>query len=78
MVSDTVAIEELVLRVPGIRRDDAPRLVEDVMRRVQSSLRGSNRAGNLHLEELRVEVPAGASRDELVMRIADQLVEALR
>lgn len=78
MRCDAVAIEELVLRVPGVRPEDAPRLVEDVMRRVQRALAGGGRTGSLHLAELRVRVPANVTRDELAGRIADQLVEALR
>lgn len=78
MWCDAVAIEELVLRVPGVRPDDAPKLVEDVLRRVQENLRGSGRTGVIRLTELRVRVPSGVPRDELVARIADELAEALR
>jgi hypothetical protein len=78
MRCDNVVIEELVLRVPGVRPDDAPRLVEEVLRRVQENLRGSGRTGHFRLTELRVRIPTGVSRDELIARIADELTESLR
>jgi hypothetical protein len=78
MRCDQVSIEELVLRVPGVRPADAPQLVEDILARVQDNLRGSGRVGHIHLTELQVRVTAGAGRDELVTRIADELTEALR
>lgn len=78
MQRDAIAIEELVLRVPGVRRDDAPALVEDVLRRVQQNLRGSGVIGRAHLAHLQVKVPAGARRDQLVDAIAGALTEALR
>jgi len=78
MRCDAIAIEELVLRVPGVRRDDAPALVEDVLRRVQDNLRGSRQVGRVHLAELKVRVPVGARRDQLVDAIAASLTEALR
>lgn len=78
MRCDAIAIEELVLRVPGVRRDDAAGLVEDVLRRVQDNLRGSGRIGRVHLGHVKVKVSSGARRDQLVDAIAGALTEALR
>lgn len=78
MRCDAVAIEELVLRVPGVRKEDAPALVEEVLRRVQNNLRGSGRIGHYHVAQLKVKVPAGARRPDLIDAIARELTEALR
>jgi hypothetical protein len=78
MRCDSVVIEELVLRLPGVRREDAPGIVEEVLHRVQDSLRGSGRVGHYHVAQLKVKVPANAKRAELVNAIAKELTEALR
>jgi hypothetical protein len=78
MRCDAVVIEELVMRVPGVRKDDAPALVEEVLRRVQDNLRGSGRIGHYHVAQVKVKVPASAGRADLIDAIAKQLTEALR
>jgi hypothetical protein len=78
MRCDAVVIEELVMRVPGVRKEDAPALVEEVLRRVQDNLRGSGRIGHYHVAQLKVKVAADAKRDDLVDAIAKELTEALR
>lgn len=70
-------IEELVLRVPGIGRDQAPGLADAILRRVQERLRGTGRSGRLHLLALTLQVPAGLGIDELADRIADRITEAV-
>ncbi|TMQ06593.1 MAG: hypothetical protein E6J90_29440 [Deltaproteobacteria bacterium] len=71
-------IEELVMRVPGVRKEDAPGLVEEVLRRVHANLRGSGRIGHYHVAQLKVKVPASARRTDLIDAIAKQLTEALQ
>ena len=78
MRCDDVVIEELVLRVPGLRRDDAPAFVEEVLRRVQENLRGSGRVGHYRVARLTVKVPVRATRAALIDAIAKELTEALR
>jgi hypothetical protein len=73
-----IAIEELVLRVPGVDEADVPALVDDILRRAQDRLSGTMRTGHVQLAELKVSVPAGGGRDALVAAIADALVEAMR
>jgi len=75
---DTVVIEELILRVPGVPQAEAPALVEAVLRRVQQNLRGSGRSGHVRLTQLKVRVSAHANRAELVDALAKELTEALR
>lgn len=78
MRCEAVEIEELVLRVPGVSRADAPALAEAIVRETQERLRGTGRIGRLARVELRVQVPAGLSRPALVTRIVDQLIEVVR
>lgn len=78
MRCDAVVIEQLVMRVPGVRKEDAPALVEEVLRRVQDNLRGSGRIGHYRVAQLKVKVPANARRADLVDAIAKQLTEALQ
>lgn len=78
MRCDSVVIEELLLRLPGVHPGDARELVEEVLRRVQENLRGSGRIGRHRVVELKVRVPSGARRAEWVDAIAKELTEALR
>ena len=78
MRCDSVVIEDLVLRIPGVREEEVPSLVEEIMRRVQENLRGSGRVGHYHAAELKVRVPANAKRSDLIGAIANQLTERLR
>jgi hypothetical protein len=78
MQGEVIRIAELVLRLPGVTKADAPALAEDILRAAQERLRGSGRVGRLHLAELRVELPAGLRRDELIRRVADRITEVLR
>lgn len=73
-----VEIAELVLRLPGVAPADAPRLAEDIVAAAAERLRGSGRVGRVHLAQVRVKVPANLGRDELVRRVADQIVEVVR
>lgn len=72
-----IEVEELVMRLPGVSRAEAPALVEEVLRKVQDRLRGTGRVGRIHLAELRVRLPAGAHRDELTDRIAERIAEVV-
>jgi hypothetical protein len=73
--ADRVAIEELVLRVPGAGPDDAAAFAQEVIARVHARLRGTGRIGRIELAELRIE--ATGSRAELIEQLADRLVEVL-
>ncbi|MBK9036244.1 MAG: hypothetical protein IPL61_34205 [Myxococcales bacterium] len=78
MRCEAVEIEELVLRIPGVSRADAPALAEDIVRATQERLRGTGRVGRLAHVDLRVRVPAGLARAALVERIVEQLLEVVR
>ena len=45
MRCEAVAIEELVLRLPGVAPADAPALADEIVRAVQARLRGTGRIG---------------------------------
>lgn len=75
--SHNLVIEELLLRIPGVRRDEAPALVEEVLRRVQRNLRGRSRRGDCRVAELKLRVPANVKRADLVNAIVRELTQAL-
>ena len=74
---EDVAIDELVLRLPGIGRDEAPALARAIARRVQERLRGSGRVGRIELARITVTVRPGLSPDRLADELADQVLEVL-
>ena len=78
MRCEAVAIEELVLRLPGVAAAEAPALADEIMRAVQARLRGTGRIGRLARVDLRVRVPAALLRAALVARIVDELFEVVR
>lgn len=75
MRADTVEIEELVLRVPGLDRAAARRLVQDVLSELSTALSGIELSGVPSRLELRL--PPGIPLPQLARKIADQIVEAL-
>jgi hypothetical protein len=76
--SHRIEIEELVLRMPGVTKEETPALVEDVLRRVQDRLRGSKRRGDIRLAQLAVELPSAGGRQALIDALVDALEGALR
>lgn len=78
MPAEQIEIAELVLRLPGVSKADAPALAERVLREVHDRLRGTGRTARLHLDELHLRLPAGLGVDELARRIADRITEVMR
>jgi hypothetical protein len=78
MAAEKIRIDELHLRVPGLSREEARQLGEEVALRLATDLRGSARSQHLGSLELRTTVAQGASRDELTRQIADAIRRALR
>jgi hypothetical protein len=78
MATDEVRIDQLSLRVPGLQADEAPRLGEDVCRRVGAGLSPQQRPLQLGALQIRVEVPVGASHGRLADTIASAILERLR
>lgn len=71
-------IGELVLRVPGLRPEEARRLVDDVVRRIRAGLPADFQAVDLGRVELRVPMPMGLGRDALAERIARAVLAQIR
>jgi hypothetical protein len=72
-----IAIEELVLRVPGVDPTDVPMLVDDVLRRVQDKLRDRAPEGHVYLAELSLLIPQGGGREGLIEALATGIADAL-
>jgi hypothetical protein len=75
--SDRVVIEELFLRLPGLSREEARLVARDVAERVGHGLAEALPVTALGALELRLEVRAGASRDEMVETVARAILGAL-
>lgn len=78
MRSERIAIDELVLRLPGVSKADAPALAERIMDAVATRLRGTGRVGRIDHARVRLQLTASMSPAELADRIADQLLEVLQ
>jgi hypothetical protein len=76
---DTVEIHDLVLRIPGIDRQDAEQVARDIARCLSESV-ATWREGDVAplLVDLRVRLPAGTRRDEIAALVAAQITRALR
>lgn len=73
-----VEISELVLRLPGVDKADAPALAEEIVAAAAERLRHTGRTGRLHVGQVRVQIAPGTSRRALVDQVAAQLVEVMR
>lgn len=78
MPAETVQIDDLFLRVPGLSVDEARSVGEDIARRVADALSGDVRDAHLGALNLRVTAPNGTSRDQLVQMIADRILAGIR
>jgi hypothetical protein len=74
MAAETIRIDELHLRVPGLGREEARRLGEEVARRLAEELPREGRPQRLASLDLRTSVPATTPRAGL----ADAIVRAIR
>jgi hypothetical protein len=77
MGCETVRIDELRLRVPGLSEPEARRLGEDVARRVADGLAAHGRVEHLGLLDLRISMPSGVSKERLAERIAEEILKKL-
>jgi hypothetical protein len=76
---DTVEIQDLVLRIPGIDRHDAERIARDIADRLSESVASWSGGDTVRgLVDLRVRLPAGTRRDEIASVVAAQIARALR
>jgi hypothetical protein len=77
MPVETVRIENLHLRVPGVSADEARRIGEEVARRVADLLPSQGRVERLSMLDLRVSVPLETPRDRLAEEVARAIVRSL-
>lgn len=70
-------IQEIVLRVPGLRPAEAHALVDDVLRRVRAGLPADFQAVDLSRVDLRLAIPLGLGPGALAERIARALLAQL-
>lgn len=78
MPVDACRIDDLVLRLPGLRADDAERLARAVTRRVEEGLPPRRRPLHLGRLDLRLSLPAGLSVETQAERIADAILHHIR
>lgn len=76
-MSAEAAIEEVVLRVPGVRPADARRLVDEVLRRVRAGLPAEFQPIDLGRVDVRLRIPLGLGSDALAERIARAILAQL-
>ncbi len=78
MAGETVRIERLTLRVPGLTREEAGALGHDLARQLAEGLPAGSVDRRPDALSLRVTLPAGTSRDRLAGLIGDRIRESLR
>jgi hypothetical protein len=78
MGPESIHIEELRLRVPGLSEAEARRLGEEVTRRVAEALPEEGRAEKLRLVDVRLSIPQGVPKEELARRIAEGILRNLQ
>jgi hypothetical protein len=77
MSPETVRIDELVLRLPGVDVDRAHALADEVARRLAQALRVRALVSVPAALALRVRVPDRTPPEEMAESIARQVLEAL-
>jgi GGDEF domain-containing protein len=78
MPAESVRIDELILRAPGLTEEEARRMGEEVARRISGSLPVQGRVARLGALELRLTIPYGIPRERLAEQIAQAILEKLR
>lgn len=77
-VRNTVQIDRLHLRIPGLSREEATRLGADVAEQIAQSLPSDGRHEHLGALDMRVSIQQGTPRDDLARVIAGSILEKLR
>jgi hypothetical protein len=77
MGRNTVHIGELHLRIPGVSREEAQRMGEDVAQRISESLPANGRRERLGALDMRVSIQPGTPRDQLARLIVRSILEKL-
>ena len=72
-----LTIEELVLRVPGVKKEEARDLGNEVSSLVADGLSGQWGCRDLGSFDLRVTVPIGASHSQTAKLIAEAILRGI-
>jgi hypothetical protein len=78
MARETVRIEQLRLRLPGLSMEQARRFGQEVARQVAEGLPAEGRHTRMGAAQVRVHSPASAPRDQLARNVALRILESLR
>ena len=78
MIPDTLRIDELLLRLPGIDEPTARQIAEDVAARLARALGRDEMFPVPAGSSLRVQIPAGVPRADLAETIAGRILEIMR
>jgi hypothetical protein len=77
MPGETVRIDELHLRVPGLSAGEAKSFAEEVARRVAEELPLSGRQEQVGLLDLHLTFTQGTRRDRLAGAVAEKILAGL-
>ena len=77
MAGETLRIEEMQLRVPGLSAEEGHTLGQEVAHRVADGLPDQVRPLQLSALDLRVTVPTGTPRGRLAPSIAEAILKGL-
>jgi hypothetical protein len=78
MARNTVQIDRLHLRIPGLSREEASLVGADVAEHIAKSLPSDGGREHLGSLDLRVSIEQGTPRDQLARVIARSILEKLR
>lgn len=73
-----VEIRDLVLRLPGVTREDARSIAEEVARRLADAIPEGHETSVAELATVRVRLPARARKSEIAQLVAAAVARALR
>lgn len=77
-VRNTVQIDRLHLRIPGLSREEAARMGADIAEHIAQSLPSDGRRAHLGALDMRVSIQQGTPRHQLARLIARSILERLR
>jgi len=77
MAAELIRIDDLRLRIPGLTEIEARRIGEAITRRVADELPSGGSVRRFSLLDLRLAIPAGLSKGQLAIRIADEILKRL-
>ena len=77
MARETIRIEELRLRIPGLSVEEARQVGQSIAQHLAESIPASGRTEHLGALVMRTAIPAGTPREQLAGVIARAILENL-